>query len=654
MDRYITSGQANGRYVPATLLTRRTGFTKSHLRIVRFGRTISAAGAAVILAIALLGVGVGTGTANGRDVTASPAQTGSGWEPGPERYGVEVEHDVPVRMSDGVTLTATVLRPTDLQTGQRAEESFPVILNQNPYSFAGSPDVVDTYESKYFVRRGYIYVLTHTRGTMTSGGEFCLVCDREKLDGAELVDWAAHKLIGSDGRIALTGRSYSALSALWTAAYVGPNSPVKAVVSNAMGWSSYRLPFFHGGAMTPTADVYFGGEGAFKGSPSAEAFGAGLLADMKAGKDPAYDKEFWPARMAANAVKRIVRNDLPVLIETGWQDNYSITATELYSMFQNVARDRDQWAPMTRNQVTTPRYQLVVNEHGGHGGKPVDDRVRELRWFDTWVKGIGTGVSDTKETARFWELNSNRWVTSSTYPMTDDYQSYYLQSNGLLTQEEPTKFAGSDQFIYALPDSGAELSYVTAPFPDGATVAGPLSLTLYAASSNKNIQVIADVYDVATDGTAVRLTNGALTGSMRELDGEKTWHDRTGRIIRPHHAFTQNRDVVPGTVTRLDISLLPRLAAIAPGHHLRLDLKSQNSVADRTECRSHTYSCVDPIPEQQATLLGGRYDIQHNGLWPSHLNLPIRPYLDEFGAQGGRQSPVGTTARGRSGGGGVG
>ncbi|MFI0468308.1 CocE/NonD family hydrolase C-terminal non-catalytic domain-containing protein [Saccharopolyspora sp. 5N102] len=78
----------------------------------------------------------------------------------------------------------------------------------------------------------------------------------------------------------------------------------------------------------------------------------------------------------------------------------------------------------------------------------------------------------------------------------------------------------------------------------GATLAGPMSATIYARSSNTDLELIAHLYDVAPDGTATRIMEGAVLGSQRELDPRKSctgtdrtptwpWQSLTARSARP-------------------------------------------------------------------------------------------------------------------------
>src|SRR5882762_1989705 len=157
---------------------------------------------------------------------AAPAHATGGWQPEPARYGVSAPLHTSVRMDDGVSIAVEVVYPTDPATGARTAGTFPVLLTQNPYG-AGRSD--PTTSGNYFVQRGYIYVASAVRGTGDSGGQVSWFGERQGRDGAELVDWIAHALPGSNGVVGLDGCSYLGVDQWFTAAAVHPGSPLKAI-----------------------------------------------------------------------------------------------------------------------------------------------------------------------------------------------------------------------------------------------------------------------------------------------------------------------------------------------------------------------------------------------------------------------------------------
>src|SRR6059058_4812652 len=99
------------------------------------------------------------------------------WDPGPPRYGVIAQHNVPITMSDGTVLKADVYRPGAPATGLAAAGTFPVIVTLTPYRKALANPVTD------WISRGYLQAIVDIRGTGTSGGRFGFFDEREQQDG---------------------------------------------------------------------------------------------------------------------------------------------------------------------------------------------------------------------------------------------------------------------------------------------------------------------------------------------------------------------------------------------------------------------------------------------------------------------------------------
>jgi hypothetical protein len=67
------------------------------------------------------------------------------------------------------------------------------------------------------------------------------------------------------------------------------------------------------------------------------------------------------------------------------------------------------------------------------------------------------------------------------------------------------------------------LTYTTEPFGAPTLVAGPITLTVHATATTSETLWVAHLDDVAPDGTSRPLTEGALLGSHRALDPDRTW-----------------------------------------------------------------------------------------------------------------------------------
>jgi uncharacterized protein len=548
---------------------------------------------------------------------------GGVWQPDVATYGMTVQANVPITMDDGVVLTANVGYPTDLASGQRADGKFPVLLTQDPYTFATQPD-------PYYVDRGYIFVTAETRGTGTSGGDFGFFSARDAKDGVALVNWVAHQLPGSNGTVGLTGCSFLGISQMFTAAAVGPNSPIKAIVPACTGHQYDGLYFVGGIGSQNAAQFAAGGSAAIFGTANlaqTTQFLGAVGTSITNGGDDAYNRQFWQQRTSSNAAAGVVRNGIPALLWSGWQAEDLIGGLETYTMFQNAFDHRPLSGPMDVRQPASGRYQMIVG-NGSHG-QGLDEGI-ELEWYDTWLKGQRTNIKDTATPLHLFEQGSNRWVNAATLPMDARYSPYYLNDGGAMTSTPSKARGGSDPIVWAPPTTaGATLTYTTKPLAKGATLAGPIDASVYASSSNANLELIADLYDVAPDGTSTRVTTGDILGSLSSLDKVSSWYDDNNVLIFPAHPYLADHYVPAGQVRRYDMWLYPRLYSLAPGHALRLVLSTQ-AAADSCNGSGVPLStlpqpCFLTAPQKQ-TLPGGAYQIDHSRLQPSSINLPLLPY----------------------------
>src|SRR3954466_2292791 len=115
--------------------------------------------------------------------------------------------DVTIQAGDGVNLVGDVILPGD------GKGRYPAVIDMEPYGRSSSKDYVD---------HGYARINTDVRGSGKSGGALCLLCAREQQDVYDVVEWAA-KQPWSNGKVALYGYSYSAITSLLGAALRPPH-----------------------------------------------------------------------------------------------------------------------------------------------------------------------------------------------------------------------------------------------------------------------------------------------------------------------------------------------------------------------------------------------------------------------------------------------
>ena len=419
---------------------------------------------------------------------------GGSWQPDPVRYGMTTVHNVPLKMDDGVTLLANVGYPSDVSTGNRVSGTFPVLLTQDPYSGAAQ------LPNSYYVTRGYINAVVEVRGTGDTYGPggsqvaSSFFGPRQTKDSVALVHWAAHKLSGSNGVVGLDGCSFLGIDQIFTAAAVGSQSPVKEILP-ACAANSYDN-YFAGGIPSQVAGLFDSplaqSLDGTKNEPLNNAANDALEHQFVSGGPAAYNGKFWQERTTYNVAPQIVKNGIPALLWSGWYPTDGPGSLIEYAIFQNAYAHRAPFGPMDPNQSTTGRYQIVVGPW--MHGQGLDDAF-QLEWYDTWLKGEHTGITNTSTPMHLYDLQAGQWANAKTYPLTGDYTAYRLGDGGSLSTS--LQGSGSSRILWGQPVAGkTSISFDAPSFSRQVTIGGPIAATIYARSSNRNVELIGTLFDV--------------------------------------------------------------------------------------------------------------------------------------------------------------
>lgn len=557
----------------------------------------------------------------------APATTsswpGGHWQPDPVSFGMSVVHSVPLKMSDGVTLIANVGYPANLSTGARATGAFPVLLTQDPYPDEDQPN-------SFYVTRGYINAVVEVRGTIDTygpGGTEVVspfFGPRQTKDSVALVHWA-HNLSGSNGKVGLDGCSFLGIDQIFTAAAVGPHSPVKEILP-ACASNDYNN-YFAGGIPSQIAGLF--------NSPLAQTLDGtkneaannrqnnAVERQFVSGGPLAYNRSFWQERTTFNVAPAIVHNGIPALLWSGWYPTDGPGSLLEYSIFQNTYAHRPAYGPMAPGQKVTGRYEIVVGPWMHAQGL---DESMQLEWYDTWLKDEATGMTDTTTPMHLYVLQRGQWVNGADYPMTDDYTAYHLAGSGTLSTGNAS--SGSATLHWAQPTtSQGSLTFESQPFADEQFVGGPIAATVYARSNNRNLELIGTLFDVAPSGQSTQIATGTILASLRSVTQSRSWFDKNDLMVRPYHPYFVDSYAPRNTVQRYDIGLTPTLYAVLPGHHLRFTLTTQ---ASADSCASLLSALTTPLPcilsaPQRKTLPGGVYQVVWSTNKPSSINVPLLP-----------------------------
>lgn len=424
--------------------------------------------------------------------------------------------------------------------------------------------------------------------------------------------------------------------------------------------------------VNPAAETAMAGnEGSAAALPGVQADHAGSLAsyyaasaaDNLTGGDQSYDAQYWSERNPVETLDKVVADKIPAFLVGGWSDLFQRGEPLNWVGLENAYDHRSVYASLAPGQKLTARYQLMMGPwYHLTAGDGVDLDQIELEWFDTWLFDQDTGMSTTADPVHLYMLGADKWVDTSAWPPSGGSPtSLYLgggpsgssapsDNDGTLARKAPTSSSGSDSLAWTGTSSpcggqtdqwamgGADLgteggappdpcttddrtteagpgsvTYTSAPMTAATVLEGPVDATLYATSTAKDTEWVVSLEDVAPGGAATPLTSGALLGSFRAVDSSRSWK-AGGRLLLPYHPYTQasSSPVPVGRVVRYDIEVFPTFAELAPGHRLRVTIRTGDS---------HLL----PNPTQTADLSGGTYQLERDRSASSYLEVELSP-----------------------------
>lgn len=403
-------------------------------------------------------------------------------------FGVSVTRNLDIALDDGRVLRADLYEPADPGTGEPAPGPFPVIVGLTPYGKAAASTASipgGNGVNLELVRNGYMALAVDVPGTGISDGAFDLFDPAEAVAGAQVVDWAAD-LPRSTGDVGMIGLSYMGVVQLFTAAQVGPDSPLKAIFPMAATVDPYRDLFTSGGALNVLSPLgLLFGYGVTRAiTPFTESwddpvraldharrnleqmgrFEAVMAAHMFTNGSRRYDGEWWQQRRPEGVLQQIADNGVAVHLVGGLYDVFQRGEPLLYSGLQNAWAGRPVEAPMLPDQPVSERFQLLTGPWT-HGtiGEGVDLSAVQLEWFDRWLKDappdrgdagadLDAGPSDVALSEggplHVIEPGGARY-DAATYPLADAApRRLWLREGGRLTSDAPSAEEPTDSIAY--------------------------------------------------------------------------------------------------------------------------------------------------------------------------------------------------------------
>ncbi len=352
--------------------------------------------------------------------------------------------------------------------------------------------------------------------------------------------------------------------------------------------------------------------------------------------DQERDGPYWsPINLMRNAQKI----SLPMFHVSSWYDIFLEGALNGYQ----ALRDRAATAEARRSQrllvgpwahirpYTSPTSRETGDIDFGSEAL-IELHEHLLRWFDYWLKDIETGVMD-EPPVQIFVMGENRWRSEQDWPLArTHYTKWYLHSDGsantldgsgtlstsppgeeppdVYTYDpaDPVPTRGGSTLI--IPQGVADhrevearedvLVYTSDPLERDLELTGPISVTLYAASTAVDTDFTAKLVDVRPDGYAHNLQDGIVRARFRTSVAEPS-------LIRP------------GRVYQYEIDLWSTSHVLFAGHRLRLEISSSNF--PRFDRNPNTGAAIG-VDAQLETAL---QTVLHTPEYPSHATLPVIP-----------------------------
>src|SRR5262252_956625 len=561
-----------------------------------------------------------------------------------------MQHGVPMKTRDGVTLYADIYRPN-------SSEKFPVILMRTPYDKSVSWAVSPAFK---IVARGYVLIIQDVRGRYSSEGEW-YPFKHEQADGYDAVEWAA-ALPYSNGKVGMMGASY--VGATQMLAAIGAPPHLAGIAPNVTASNYHEGWTYQGGAFEQWFDQNWTTQlarntldrlidkntDARVGAPtlplaSYPVFNFGQLpadAQLTASVAPYYFDwlahpdydDYWKQWSIEEHFANVT---VPILNVGAWYDIFSDGTLHNYMGVK---------AHGASEPARTQQHLLMqIGGHAGFGRRigEVDFGPHALEnpyvdvmldWYDYLFKGAHNQFA-TDKPVKLFVMGVNEYRQEEDWPPPEaQYVKYFLHSggkanslrgNGSLSTSAP-KAEASDSYVY---DPGSPVAsvggplccaqeliepgprdqrsvenrddvmvYSIGPLQQDLNITGPVKATLFVKSTAVDTDFTGKLVDVAPDGFAMNVAEG---------------------ILRMRYRDSRERSSVmnPGQVYQITLDLWATSNVFLRGHTLRLEISSSNFPRfDRNLNTGEESGSGRKFVSATNTIL---HDDQH----PSALVLPI-------------------------------
>ena len=577
-----------------------------------------------------------------------------------------------VQMPDGVRLAVDIWLPFGTTAGTR----LPTVLEADRYWRAraytgGIKNNPNYYIAQPWNARGYAYVFADLRGTGASFGTLTAELGSALVaDVGSLANWIAAQP-WSNGRVGVTGVSYSADIAIGSLALRNPHITAAAPIS--YDFDPYEDIMRPGGILIQPLVAPYGlllqildkADGttcatsaatrqlcqqlsltgaapepvdgpdgkALRAAARAQHFhNANLVALAQAGvyRDWSRGPQSWAVTSVGSKTAAIAAGGVPILTFAGWLD--AGTANGVLSQFASLPNTQESWiGPWSHGQgyIADPfqsSRRLPGAEH-----QQLNDRV--YAFFDRYVKGDAR--PDATRVLHYYTLNAGTWHTTTRWPVAGTrIHRLYFGAGHTLTWQPGAARPGSD-LLHLNPTAGTGhkdrwntnltggpvvypnraavdrklLTYTTAPLRQATTVTGlgQVTLDVTGLRGAQHGALYAYLEDVQPSGRVTYITEGELALADRAIAPKKD--NPAWRMLRTPRTYAR-ADAAPFPLHRpqqITFDLLPTSVLFHAGDRIRIAI-----------------AAADPDSFQLLPANGqATYRITHSPTSPSYVDLPV-------------------------------
>lgn len=566
--------------------------------------------------------------------------------PSPET--VLVYKDVMIPMRDGIRLATDVYMPPPGGSGP-----LPALVTRTPYGKAGLPapmgEPSNPYGAAELALKGYAVAVQDKRGKYGSEGDYPGVMMNDGTgvhqDGRDTVEWLAGQP-WCDGSVGAWGVSYMGHTTIAAAMASPPHlksglaaQPATDVfteerfidgafrmevgfwtVMNAADLARHLPEAERGAAMAEIGRFMLQGDRAYLTLPITDIVLQRrfpmLWADvLRHRDDPAYFAESAVTAERARDVK------VPLLHLGAWYDPFLRNSIRQFQLVSGHAAD-----PAVREA-----QRLIIGpwRHGAFGeemsgqtrfpGAAIDYNGLVGAWSGQWLKSEPP-PSFMDHKVIVYVVGENRWRAEPSWPPPGVSPTpFHLRADGGLSADKPAPSEGADSFTYDpfspytapnvaagrnalnLFQLGADvLVYTTPPLSEPMEASGPVTATLYAASSATDADWFVELHDVGPDGASMLVTEGVCRARYRR-------------------SRTQPEPLTPGQVERFEIDLRSTSIVFKPGHRIRVVVTGGKF----PYLERNPQAFVDLNSFTEKDVVAARHTIFHDAERPSAIHLPL-------------------------------